>query len=236
VLVFALAWWQCQPAVGRILKAGGATDPAGERAYFEPLMAFLERADGPPGRLEIPFTVAKREIAEVSPDFPLARGWQRQLDVERNPLFYDGELTAERYERWLRENGVRWVAVSSSTPEFSSRDELALVRGGLPYLRERWRGAHWRVFEVVPPPPLALPEDGADVAVSELGADQVFLEVRRAGTALVRVRWSPYWLLRGGCVERAGEWTRITTRRTGRLRLVISFSPERLLDRGRRCG
>jgi hypothetical protein len=236
LLIVVLAWWQCQPAVGRILKAGGATDLAGHRAYFEPLMGFLERAGGPPGRLEIPFTVAKREIAEVSPDFPLARGWQRQLDVERNPLFYDGELTAERYERWLRENGVRWVAVSDSTPEFSSREEAALIQEGLPYLRQRWHGPHWWVFEVVPPPPLAVPEGAADVTVPELGPDHVPLTVRRPGEALVRVRWSPYWLLRGGCVERAGEWTRVTARRTGHLRLVMSFSPERLFDRGRRCG
>jgi hypothetical protein len=236
VVIFLLGWWQIQPAVGRILKAGGATDPAGERAYFEPLIGFLERAGGPPGRLEIPFTVAKREIAEVSPEFPLARGWQRQLDVERNPLFYDGPLTSERYERWLRENGVRWVALSSSTPEFSSREEVALIRAGPPYLRERWREGHWQVYEVVPPPPLAAPEDGAEIAVADLGRDHVTLDVRRPGSAVVRVRWSPYWLLRGGCVEPAGEWTRVTARRTGRLRLVISFSPERLLDRGRRCG
>jgi hypothetical protein len=58
----------------------------------------------------------------------------------------------------------------------------------------------------------------------------------RPGPAIVRVRWSPYWRAHGGCVERAGEWTRVIARRTGRVRLTTTFSPERVVLRGRRCG
>ena len=52
----------------------------------------------------------------------------------------------------------------------------------------------------------------------------------------MRVRWSPYWRVPGGCVERAGDWTRVIARRPGRLHMTMSFSLERVLIRGRRCG
>jgi hypothetical protein len=64
----------------------------------------------------------------------------------------------------------------------------------------------------------------------------VDLDARSPGTALVRVRWSPYWRVEGGCVERAGDWTRVTAARTGRLRMSMSFDLSRILLRGRRCG
>jgi hypothetical protein len=52
----------------------------------------------------------------------------------------------------------------------------------------------------------------------------------------VKVHWSPYWRVHGGCVERDGQWTRVIAKRTGRLRMAIEFSPERILAHGRRCG
>ncbi len=65
--------------------------------------------------------------------------------------------------------------------------------------------------------------------------DELLLRVIRPGEALVRVRFTPYWLARGGCVERSGRWTKVTARRPGFLRLTIRFSPERVVSRGRRC-
>jgi hypothetical protein len=62
------------------------------------------------------------------------------------------------------------------------------------------------------------------------------LEVKRTGEAVLKLRWSQYWKLDGGCVERAGDWTRIVPARTGRLTLSIVFAPGRLLAHGRRCG
>jgi hypothetical protein len=232
----ALAWWQCQPAVARILHAGGGKDPAGEAAYYEPLLAQLEGAGGPPGRLEIPFTNTKRETSAVAGEVPLARGWERQLDVGRNPIFYDGTLDQASYERWLHENGVRWVALPSAAPDYSARAEAALVRAGLPYLRERWGNEHWRLYEVVPRPPMAVPEGSARIDLVRLGSDDAALRVRRPGSALLRLHWSPYWLLEGGCVEQApGGWTRVSARREGVLELRTDFSPARAIEHGRRC-
>jgi hypothetical protein len=58
----------------------------------------------------------------------------------------------------------------------------------------------------------------------------------RAGDAIVRVRWSPYWAAAGACVEKAGEWTRVIAARPGSFRLRQSFSLGRVFDHGRRCG
>jgi hypothetical protein len=52
---------------------------------------------------------------------------------------------------------------------------------------------------------------------------------------VIRVRWSQYWRLKGGCVERAGDWTRVIPRRTGPLNLEVVFALGRLVDHGRRC-
>jgi len=60
----------------------------------------------------------------------------------------------------------------------------------------------------------------------------------RPGTAIVRVRFSPYWaLVEGtGCVARGrGGMSRVTLRQTGRARLAIRFSLARLFSRGPRC-
>jgi hypothetical protein len=65
----------------------------------------------------------------------------------------------------------------------------------------------------------------------------VTLVARRPGTAIVRVRFTPYWALDGvsGCVAPAGDFTRITFRQAGRARLVIDFSLGRIRARSERC-
>jgi hypothetical protein len=110
------------------------------------------------------------------------------------------------------------------------------VAGGLPYLKLRWTSPHWRVYEVTSPHSLVTSEGSADIRALSFGAEQVKLSVVRPGSALVRVRWTPYWVANGACVQKAGPWTRVTTANTGRLRLRIDFSPVRVFERGPRCG
>jgi hypothetical protein len=173
----------------------------------------------------------------VAKEYPTARGWLRQVDVKLNPLFYDGDLTAERYRQWLRENAVRWVAVPDAPIGYGGEDEVALIDRGLPFLHARERVGRWRVYEFTEPHPLVVPEGGARIAATAMHTDQVDLRVDRPGSAIVRVHFSPYWRLDGpGCVERAGDWTRVTAERPGITRLVTTFSPKRVIDRGQRCG
>ena len=90
---------------------------------------------GPPFRVEIPFTPIHWEAYAVAPRFPLARGWERQLDIKYNQLFYGGPLTPATYDAWLHQLAVRFVAVPDAQLDYSARKEAALIDRGLPYLR-----------------------------------------------------------------------------------------------------
>lgn len=230
-LTLLLVGWAWLAPVRDVRSA--RSDPATHASYFAPLLARLAHDRGPPGRLEIPFTRDHWEAAYVAPQFALARGWERQLDRRFDGLFYT-PLDPTAYRRWLDELAVRWVALPDSPLDYSSKDEAALLRRGVPGLRPAWRGAHWRLWEVQPAPLLAR---GAARTVA-LRADSVELAGSRPGRTVVQVRFTPYWtLVQGaGCVRRApGGWTEIDARRAGPLRLVTRFSLLRIAAHDARC-
>lgn len=233
-LLLVLLYFQWKPVYDDIGKV--RADPVVEPSYYRPLLGFLDRAGGPPFRVEIPFTQAHWEAAEVARRFPLARGWERQLDGTRDALFYGGVLNRVTYGTWLAEHGVRFVAVASGKPDFSSYKERALIETGLPYLKPVWRSHDWRVYEVTLPHAILVPRAPAAMKLVSLGNSQFVIDVRRPGEAAVKVHWSPYWRAYGGCVQRDGQWTQVTAQRQGLLRVGIDFSPERILSHGRRCG
>jgi hypothetical protein len=234
-----LLWWQLGPAILDVRTAGG--DASVDAAYYAPLLAALERAgaaDGTSGRVEIPFTNVHWEARHLAPAIPLARGWERQLDLKVNPLFY-GErtgappLTAARYRDWLDRMAVRWVALPDVALDYSAREEARLIEQGLPYLRPVWRNEHWRLFEVRDPAPLAdLP-----ARVTALGTDTMVLTVSEPATVRLRVRWTPYWAVVAGdaCVAPDGEWTRLRVRRAGEVRLAVRFALGRVGAHSPRC-
>ena len=45
--------------------------------------------------------------------------------------------------------------------------------------------------------------------LEQLSSDELLLDVKRPGEAIVRVRWTPYWYARTRCVEPHGDWTRV---------------------------
>jgi len=239
LLAVPLLWLQWGAAVDDWARA--ASDASVHRAYYDGLVGELRRRAGPPGastgRLEVPFTDNHWESRWLAPNVPLARGWERQLDRERNALFYDDRpLTPARYRRWLDDHAVRWVALPDAPIDYSSAAEAQLVRDGLPYLREVWRDPHWRLFAVRDPAPVA--RGAARPAAATLGPQSVALRAGAAGTLDVRVRWSPYWFLeRGrGCVaEGQGGWLRVALRAPGEVRLGMRFSPGRVGAAGARC-
>ncbi|MGH2745227.1 MAG: hypothetical protein ACRDSN_04035 [Pseudonocardiaceae bacterium] len=91
------------------------------------------------------------------------------------------------------------------------------------------------MYEVLLAAPMVIPRGRANIVLEQLGSDELLLHVKRAGAALVRVRWTPYWFATGGCVERAGEWTRVIAHRRGFMRLSTRFAPERIVQHDRRC-
>jgi hypothetical protein len=210
-----------------------SSDPSNEVGYYRPLLNFLKRQPGPPFRVEIPFTSFHWEAYAVASHFPIARGWERQLDIKDNPLFYDGRLTPARYESWLHADAVRFVAVAKAPLDYAGRAEGRLISRGLPYLKPVMRDAHWRVYAVKDPTPIA---QGAG-ALTALGPDWVRLDFKRPGEVLLRVHFTPYWALtRGsGCVGPAGRFTRVLSRRPGPVTLGIDFSLGRIGATSPRC-
>jgi hypothetical protein len=245
-----LLWWQWSAAVRDVRTASG--DPSVHAAYYAPLLAELHRRGaGPDGRfagarVEVPFTRLHWEARWVAggtggasgQPVPLARGWERQLDLEVNPLFYGDQtgappLTAARYRAWLLRTAVRWVAVPDVRLDYSAQDEARLIARGLPYLRLVWRGAHWRLYAVADPAPLT----GPSARVLHTGTDDLELTVLRPATIRLRVRWTPYWAVVAGdaCVEPDGDWTRLRVRRAGTVRLATRFALGRAGARSPRC-
>jgi hypothetical protein len=228
----ALAFWQWSPAVRDVIKY--LEDPAAKSHYFEPLRQFLATLPDQ-RRIELPFTRSHWEGAEIAVDTPLARGWLRQLDTGRHPIFYEGRMNRLTYASWLAENAVRYVALPSAKPDRSSYAERALIENGLPYLRLRWRSDDWRVYEVLLPTPFVISQKDSNIVLEQLGSDELLLDVKRPGEAIVRVRWTPYWYATNACVEPYGKWTRLIAPRRGFVHMSTRFSPERLFSRGRRC-
>ena len=157
VLLLALLVWQLSPAARDVYKA--ATDPVAKASYFDPVREYL-RLLPDQRRVEIPFTLGHWEGAEVGSDFPMARGWLRQLDTGRNPIFYKGNMSQLAYANWLSENAVRYVALPDAKPDNSAYREVALIERGLPYLRLRASFEHWRIYEVTLPAPVVIPRGG----------------------------------------------------------------------------
>jgi hypothetical protein len=227
-----LAFWQWSPAVRDVIKY--LEDPAAKSDYFEPLRQFLYTLPDQ-RRIEIPFTRSHWEGAEVALEAPLARGWLRQLDTGLHPIFYREGLNRLTYASWLSDNAVRYVALPSAKPDKSSYGERALIEKGLPYLRLRWKSDDWRVYEVLLPAPLVIPQKDANIVLEQFQSDELLLDVKRPGEAIVKVRWTPYWFASNACVEPDGDWTRVIADQEGFVRLSTRFSPERLFSRGRRC-
>lgn len=232
-LVIALTAWPLYPTVRDVIR--NSKDDSTKASYYVPLLGFLEREGRKPGRIEIPFTRAHFEAYEIARKWPIARGWQRQLDIERNKLFYGGVLNHLSYATWLSENGVRYVALPDAPLDFSSRKEAELIAEDPPYLERKWQSRHWIVYEVELPHPLVIPEDGADIRLTSLRSDEFTLDVREPGEVLVRAAWTRYWDPRSGCVERDGHWTRVTAVKPGPLRVTIRLKPGRLVDSSRYC-
>jgi hypothetical protein len=225
-----LLYLQWHAPLRDVTTAGGPTMTS---AYYRPLLSFLERQPGGPFRIEIPFTKYHWEAYAVAPRFPLARGWERQLDIKYNHLFYGGALTPTTYESWLHRLAVRFVAVSDAALDYSAAAEIALIDRGLPYLSLVMRSRRWRVYAVANPTALA---QGAATATA-IGPNSLTLDAQRPGEVLVRVHFTPYWaILRGsGCVAPEGQFTKLTLRQSGPVELGIRFALDRVGADSARC-
>jgi len=236
----AFAYWQVNAAVADF--AASVSDPAERASYYAPLEREL-RALGIgfgaiPARIEVIATRDHAEARFVGARVMLARGWERQLDRQRNALFYEQErpLTVARYRAWLAANAISYVALPDAALDYSARAEAALVRAHAARLglSDTYSSPHWHLFAVLEPTPLTQPP----AVLESVGSDSFALRTPRAGSYDVRIRYTPYWALASahGCVSEApGGFTRATTHSAGRLLIIIDFSFSRIFDHGPRC-
>ncbi|MEA2300073.1 MAG: hypothetical protein QOE44_608 [Solirubrobacteraceae bacterium] len=230
VVLVGLFAWQWYAPVREVTHS--LDDRLSREATYRGLFGFLAGHGARAGRVEVPFTRSHWEAAFVAARYPLARGWEKQLDAGYNGLFFHPNLSSATYHEWLRRLGIRYVAVATAPSDPSSRAEVRLVLGGLPYLRPVYRDPNWRVFGLTDPEPLASPP----ARLTALGLESFTLRFARPGTSQVRVRFSPYWRATRGCVARApGGYTQVTAGDRGPVRVTIAFSLGRVVDPDPRC-
>lgn len=220
-----LVFWQWTPAWGSMADNG--RDPSSHPAYYQPLLAFLAQHAAPAARVEVVPTRLHWEAAYVAPAVALARGWERQLDIADNSLFYTpGALDADTYRSWLLNSGVRYVALPDAPLDYAATDEAELLRAGVPGLALVWHDTHWQVFDLTAAQGIV---QGPAQLVT-LDGGRVVLDATAPGPILVRVRYSSRWSVAEGsaCLSPGADgWTIVTVTSPGQVRLQL-----RLVDGG----
>jgi uncharacterized membrane protein (GlpM family) len=221
LVLVPLLVWHFGPIIPALSSRG---DPAAQSSYYTGLLNYLKGHDQPFGRLEIPFTRSHWEARYVATSMPLARGWERQLDLRYNGILYSKDLNQATYHEWLVENGVRWVALPAEPLDPSSEAELAIIRTNPSYLQPVWHDTNWELWAV----------RGSDGLTSgpakmlALTADSFKLHFSAPGNALVRIHSNPYWSVVGGapaCINATTEgWTSVTSSGVGDVTVTSRFS------------
>jgi hypothetical protein len=219
-LLAGMLFWQWSPALDSFLRSG--RDESTHQEYYRPLVTFLSSVDAEDTRIEIVPTGRHWETAYVATHFPIARGWERQLDRRFNPQFYESGLTHTQLHRWLMESGVAYVALADTSLDDSGVEEAALLADDPPYLEPLWESEHWKVWHVVGSPGLV---DGPAELV-EFGTDSLRLLVRERGDVLVRLHASAFWATDPAvCIEPSEDgWVVLHDVRPGPLELYLDES------------
>ncbi|MFJ8541979.1 hypothetical protein ACIRFH_08190 [Streptomyces sp. NPDC093586] len=175
-------------------------------------------------RVEVVPARNHREAARLAPHVNMARGWNRQLDVERGRLFYDGSFSPAAYRAWLDRWAVGLVVLPLARPDGPAAAEAALVRNPErrpEWLEPVWRDEHWQVFRVRDAVPLV---SAPGTVVTTTGTSLV-LRADRPGPVTVKVAWSPWLRADGGCLSQDGEFTRLTVPAAGEYRISSEYLP-----------
>jgi hypothetical protein len=227
VLALGLALsWNISPLVASYASA--RSDPAAERAYWAPAVAYLGQHLTPSYRVEAVATSGHWEAVYLPrAGIPIARGWFRQDDFPQNRVLY-GDLGPETYVRWLRGLGARYVVLTSAAPDYSARAEAALVRGGRSGLHAVLRTPQLTIYAV--PSPQSLVTGPAPARVLTLSQNGVRLALARPGSYRLAIRYSVYWQAHGACVAPAKDgMITFTTRRVGVVDLHFDVDAGRVI-------
>jgi hypothetical protein len=225
-LALPLLAWQLTPVATALADSAG--DPSLHASYYAGLEAFLATQPVGRGRLEVPFTREHWETVFLAQRFPLARGWERQLDLEYSPVLYR-PLTAAGYRAWLDANAVRLVALPDVPLDSGGRAEATLLNHPPSYLHLLWADAHWKVWEVSNATPLV----SGDATLAKFTLSSLALTFQSAGTATVRIHADASWGLGGdspACLATTPDgWLEVTARRPATVDLYATV--RNLFDR-----
>jgi hypothetical protein len=217
----AMAGWTLAAPVMTVADAGTRVADA------RPLLTELRRLGALRGRVEAVPMQTHWEAVGIAPSVALARGWNRQVDVERNPLFYDGTLTAESYGAWLRRWGVGYVVLPTAELDSAGFAEAQVIGTHPSWLSMVWQDADWRVYRVADTEPLAT----APATVGFAGPAALTVHMPRAGSTVLRTVWSPWLTIDGGngpaCLEQKGDWTELITTAPGTFTVSASYAQGR---------
>lgn len=185
------------------------------------VVAELERLGADRGRVEVVPARNHREATALAPYVNMARGWNRQLDIERGRLFYDGSFSAATYRAWLDKWAVGYVVLPSGKPDGFAEDEAELVASGPAWLEPVWRDAHWRVFRVKD----AVPMVSKPASVVRSTGSSMVVRVPTREPVTLRLVYSPWLRAEGACLKRHGEFTRLTVSVPGTYEISSGYGP-----------
>ncbi len=228
----ALAVWTLAQPVADFINTASVTANV---ADARPLLVELRRLHAERGRVEVVPMRSHWEASGIAPYVDLARGWNRQADVARNRLFYDGTLTPASYYAWLRDWSAGFVVLPADQPDAAGVAEARIIEAGFPLLHPVWRDGNWRVYRVEGIDPLASPP----ATVTSAGPAALTINVPEPGSVLLRIAWSPWLAIAGvdddsatrACLAQSGAWTELTTPVTGTFTVEARYT----LDRGTPC-
>ncbi len=212
--VAVLLLWQVQPPYADLR--------AKQPPAFAPLVAQLQALGV--ARVEVVPLRDHGEAAYVAPHIPLARGWSRQIDTARNPLFYRPALSATEFRTWLDENAVDAVVLApDARADRGGRKERSLLLvGQVRGLQRIWSSDDWIIWRVAGARPLV----PAPVRVDATDRTTVRLTASQPTYVPVELRWSRWLSVTGpACLERAGGMTRIRFRAAGSAVISSSLVP-----------
>lgn len=226
LVALALAWNVTPLAAGLVR---GESDVTSHATVWRQPVAYLHAHLRPGFRVEGVDTTGHWPayyLAEAG--IPLVRGWFRQDDFPFDALLYR-RLRAAEYRRWLRGLGVAYVVLTRSTPDYSARQEAALVRSGRADLRPVWASREITIYAVPKPRPIVT-GPGRPVLLA-LDESRLLVHVSGGGTYRLAVRWSPYWHTSTGCLAPTrGGMLRLRTRRAATVRIAFDVDATSLLD------
>ena len=222
----AAAAWQIMPVVSAVARSTG--DPSSSRQYYSGLLTFLAGQDQTAGRLEIPFSREHWEAAFVAPHFPLARGWERQLDLAYNDVLYH-PLTPAGYHAWLSANAVDLVALPNVPLDYGGTAERTLLAHPPAYLRMSYQDRNWKVYRVSHATPLLT---GASARLLRVAPSSFTVRFFRAGIATVRIHDSSLWqtsTLSSCLAPSVHGWLRLRSSRPAVVTVTAEVTPAELV-------